>query len=65
MRTYKTYEVWGEYGPAAYDSITRIYKDSSAENAKRRFIKEMKQDYSYIWETRMGEHNVYVRETTK
>lgn len=53
----KFFRVVGDYGP--HWSIDRIIEATSAEQAKREFIEDMKSDYPITWQT-MGEHNVSV-----
>jgi hypothetical protein len=55
----KTYRVWGEYGPVAYDAIEYRVQADSREDARAQAIKLLKET-SY-WD-RIGERNVYVEE---
>jgi hypothetical protein len=55
----KTYRVWGEYGPVAYDAIEYKVQAESYEDARKQAIKLLKD--SVYW-NRIGERNVYVEE---
>lgn len=61
MAKLKRYRVWGEYGPVAYQYIEEEMRAKTPENAKKRFIRYLKQEHAHTWEF-IGEHNVYVEE---
>lgn len=58
----KLFQVRGEYGPTAFDSLRYLIRAKNSENAKKRAIRDMKK--TDIWD-RIGEHNVYVSEVPK
>lgn len=59
MIVFKRYRVWGEYGPLAYQAIEQTIRAKTPENAKKRFIRENKNN---VYWNSIGEHNVYVEE---
>lgn len=61
MARYEKYTVVGEYGPTADQNITKRYKTSSEENARKRFARELQRDSTWLWENRIGDQNVYVQ----
>jgi len=56
------YEVWGEYGPLAYQDISFHYRAHSKESALKRGIKDLKKMDSW---KRIGIRNVHVHEITQ
>lgn len=60
MAHFDKYTVVGEYGPLSSQAISKRYRAASEENARKRFIREVKRENKWLWETRIGEHNVYV-----
>ena len=57
----KTYRVTGEYGWQEGDYIQKVYRAHSADNARKRFIREVRPVVSEnSWKKISG--NLYVRE---
>ena len=56
----KTYRITGDYG--IQDAVVMTLKAKNWQNAKRNFIRKVKNEYNpSVWE-RMGEYNVHVTE---
>lgn len=53
------YEVYGDYGPVAYQTISKTIEAESASEAKDIFCEYVKENFPVEWE-RMGRHNVDV-----